>query len=125
MLVISLIVSYNLLFYIFNDKLSGTSNPERQLNHYLEIKRGYKTNEIKDFHVTTFNLRINANVPYIEVPEISYMYSFAYVRFTDDPYSEYRYIIEKESIKQIEVSNFTRKNAAFKHIENNDVKIIK
>ena len=53
------------------------------------------------------------------------MYSFAYVRFTDDPYSEYRYIIEKESIKQIEVSNFTRKNAAFKNIENNDVKIIK
>jgi hypothetical protein len=124
-LIISLIVSYNVLFFVFDDRLAGMSKQERQLKHYLLIEKGYRANEIKDYYVSTFNLRISANVPSTEDPNTNYTYSLANVRFKDEMDSNYAYIIKKESIKQIEVQNYTIRGAPYKHIENSDVKIIK
>jgi len=108
-LTLALIIMYSSLFYLLDDSLLGTTKVERDVKKYLIQEKHYKRSDIKDTYCHQ-----KKDSPILVT-----------VRFKDELNTEYVYKVTGKEIMQVGTTSYDPDKPTHKHIENENVNILR
>jgi len=108
-LTLALIIMYSSLFYLLDDSLLGTTKVERDVKKYLIQEKHYKRSDIKDTYCHQ-----KKGSPILVT-----------VRFKDEINTEYVYKVNGKEIVQVGTTSYDPDKPTHKHIENENVNILR